>query len=300
MGRPLSVFTLSEAEEETLRSLARRRTTAQALALRARIVLGCAAGDPNQVVARKLGVTPQTVCKWRARFIAQRLDGLHDEPRPGVPRSIDDAKVEAVIVATLETMPQGTTHWSSRGMARSSGISTSSVQRIWRAFGLQPHRTETFKLSTDPLFVDKVRDVVGLYMSPPDHALVLCVDEKSQMQALDRTQPLLPLSPGQAERRSHDYKRMARRRCSPPSILPPAGCSAAATGATAQPSSAASSMPSTLPCRPISISIWSWTITPPTRRRRSKPGLPNGLAITFTSLPPTPPGSIRSSAGSRF
>ena len=207
MGRPLSVFTLSEAEEETLRSLARRRTTAQALALRARIVLGCAAGDPNQVVARKLEVTPQTVCKWRARFIAQRLDGLHDEPRPGVPRSIDDAKVEAVIVATLETMPQGTTHWSSRGMARSSGISTSSAQRIWRAFGLQPHRTETFKLSTDPLFVDKVRDVVGLYMSPPDHALVLCVDEKSQMQALDRTQPLLPLSPGQAERRSHDYKR---------------------------------------------------------------------------------------------
>jgi transposase len=207
MGRPLSVFTLSEAEEETLRSLARRRTTAQALALRARIVLACAAGDPNQVVARKLGVTPQTVCKWRARFVAQRLDGLHDEPRPGVPRSIDDAKVEAVIVATLETMPQGTTHWSSRGMARSSGISTSSVQRIWRAFGLQPHRTETFKLSTDPLFVDKVRDVVGLYMSPPDHALVLCVDEKSQMQALDRTQPLLPLSPGQAERRSHDYKR---------------------------------------------------------------------------------------------
>jgi transposase len=182
MGRPLSVFTLSEAEEEALRSLAKRRTTAQALALRARIVLACAAGDPNQVVARKLGVTPQTVCKWRARFVTQRLNGLHDEPRPGVPRSIDDAKVEAVIVATLETMPHGTTHWSSRGMARSSGISTSSVQRIWRAFGLQPHRTETFKLSTDPLFVDKVRDVVGLYMSPPDDALVLCVDEKSQMR----------------------------------------------------------------------------------------------------------------------
>src|SRR6202453_4193441 len=207
MGRPLSVLTLSAAEEDSLRSLARRRTTAQALALRARIVLASAAGDPNQLVARKLGVTPQTVCKWRARFVARRLDGLHDEPRPGVPRSIDDSKVEAVIVATLETMPRGATHWSSRGMARSSGISTSSVQRIWRAFGLQPHRTETFKLSTDPLFVDKVRDVVGLYMSPPDHALVLCVDEKSQMQALDRTQPLLPLSPGQAERRSHDYKR---------------------------------------------------------------------------------------------
>jgi len=207
MGRPLSALVLSRSEEEALRSLASRRTTAQALALRSRIVLACATGEANQAVAAQLGVTPQTVGKWRARFVAQRLDGLHDEPRPGVPRSIDDAMVEAVIVATLETMPQGATHWSSRAMARSSGISTSSVQRIWRAFGLQPHRTESFKLSTDPLFVDKVRDVVGLYMSPPDHALVLCVDEKSQMQALDRTQPLLPLSPGQAERRSHDYKR---------------------------------------------------------------------------------------------
>ncbi len=207
MGRPLSPLVLDGSEEEALRSLGSRRTTAQALALRARIVLACGAGVANQVVAAKLGVTPQTVGKWRARFVAERLDGLYDEPRPGVPRSIDDAKVEAVIVATLETMPADATHWSSRAMARSSGISTSSVQRIWRAFGLQPHRTETFKLSTDPLFVDKVRDVVGLYMSPPDHALVLCVDEKSQMQALDRTQPLLPLSPGQAERRSHDYKR---------------------------------------------------------------------------------------------
>ena len=300
MGRPLSVFTLSEAEEETLRSLARRRTTAQALALRARIVLACAAGDPNQVVARKLGVTPQTVCKWRARFVTQRLDGLHDEPRPGVPRSIDDAKVEAVIVATLETMPQGTTHWSSRGMARSSGISTSSVQRIWRAFGLQPHRTETFKLSTDPLFVDKVRDVVGLYMSPPDHALVLCVDEKSQMQALDRTQPLLPLSPGQAERRSHDYKRHGTTALFAALDIATGRVFGRCYRRHRALSSAASSMPSTLPCRPISISIWSWTITPPTRRRPSKPGFLDGLAITSTSLPPTPPGSIRSSAGSRF
>lgn len=207
MGRPLAPLELSAEEEEALRSLAARRKTAQALALRARIVLACAAGEANQAVAAKLGVTPQTVGKWRARFVAHRLDGLHDEPRPGVSRTIDDAKVEAVIVATLETMPRGATHWSSRAMARNSGISTSSVQRIWRAFGLQPHRAETFKLSTDPLFVDKVRDVVGLYMSPPDHALVLCVDEKSQVQALDRTQPLLPLAPGQAERRSHDYKR---------------------------------------------------------------------------------------------
>jgi transposase len=206
-GRPLASLELSTAEEEGLRSLAGRRKTAQALALRARIVLACAAGEANQMVAARLGVTPQTVGKWRARFVERRLDGLYDEPRPGVPRSIDDAKIEAVVVATLETMPVGATHWSSRAMARNSGISTSSVQRIWRAFGLQPHRAETFKLSTDPLFVDKVRDIVGLYMSPPDHALVLCVDEKSQMQALDRSQPLLPLSPGQAERRSHDYKR---------------------------------------------------------------------------------------------
>jgi len=206
-GRPLAPLELSAVEEAELRSLARRRKTAQALALRAGIVLACAAGAANQVVAAKLGVTPQTVGKWRARFVERRFDGLHDEPRPGVPRSIDDAKVEAVIVATLETMPRDATHWSSRAMARNSGISTSSVQRIWRAFGLQPHRAETFKLSTDPLFVDKVRDIVGLYMSPPDHALVLCVDEKSQMQALDRTQPLLPLAPGHPERRSHDYKR---------------------------------------------------------------------------------------------
>jgi transposase len=206
-GRPLAPLELSVAEEDALRSLAGRRTTAQALALRARIVLSCAMGERNQDVAAKLGVTPQTVGKWRARFVSRRLDGLHDEPRPGVPRSIDDATVEAVIVATLETMPADATHWSSRAMARASGISTSSVQRIWRAFGLQPHRAETFKLSNDPLFIDKVRDIVGLYMSPPDHALVLCVDEKSQIQALDRTQPLLPLRPGQVERRTHDYKR---------------------------------------------------------------------------------------------
>ena len=206
-GRPLASLELDAAEEEGLRSLASRRTTAQALALRARIVLACSAGEANQDVAAKLGVTPQTVGKWRKRFLAQRLDGLHDEPRPGVPRSIDDGKVEAVIVATLESMPADATHWSSRAMARKSGISTSSVQRIWRAFGLQPHRAEAFKLSTDPLFIDKVRDIVGLYLNPPTRAMVLCVDEKSQIQALDRTQPILPLAPGLPERRTHDYKR---------------------------------------------------------------------------------------------
>jgi transposase len=175
--------------------------------LRARIVLGCAAGLSNKAVAARERVTVQTVGKWRRRFVERGLDGLLDEPQPGVPRKIDDARVESVIVHTLESQPLGATHWSTRSMARHSGISTSSVGRIWRAFGLQPHRAETFKLSPDPLFVDRVRDVVGLYLNPPDHALVLCVDEKSQIQALDRAQPLLPMRPGQIERRSRDYQR---------------------------------------------------------------------------------------------
>ena len=190
-----------------LSSLAARRTTAQALALRARIVLACAEGMQNKEVAVRLEVTENTVGKWRRRFIAHRLDGLHDEPRSGAPRTIDDARIEALIVTTLESLPPDATHWSSRGMARQSGLSVSTVQRVWRAFGLQPHRLETFKLSTDPDFVAKVRDVVGLYMTPPDRAIVLCVDEKSQIQALDRSQPMLPMRPGQVARRTHDYKR---------------------------------------------------------------------------------------------
>jgi len=206
-GRPVTRIELSAEVAGVLESDTQRRKTAQALALRARIVLGCAAGLSNQAVAARERVTPQTVGKWRRRFAERGVDGLLDEPRPGVPRKIDDAKVESVIVQTLESQPPGATHWSTRSMARHSGISTSSVGRIWRAFGLQPHRAESFKLSQDPLFVDKVRDVVGLYLNPPDHALVLCVDEKSQIQALDRTQPLLPMRPGQIERRSHDYQR---------------------------------------------------------------------------------------------
>jgi transposase len=202
--RPLE---LSEAERLELMSLASRRKTAQALALRARIILACAEGGQNKVIAARLGLDRQTVGKWRRRFVERRVDGLHDEPRCGTPRTIDDRRIEAVIVLTLESLPPDATHWSSRGMAEASGLSVSSVQRIWRAFGLQPHRLETFKLSTDPNFVAKVRDVVGLYVSPPEHALVLCVDEKSQIQALDRSQPVLPMRPGQAERRSHDYKR---------------------------------------------------------------------------------------------
>jgi transposase len=177
------------------------------LARRARIVLYCAEGIDNKLVAQRLETTEQTVGKWRKRFIRDRLDGLLDEPRPGIARTITDDKVEAVIVETLESTPKGATHWSTRQMAKKAGLSQSSIGRIWRAFGLQPHRSETFQLSKDPLLVEKVRDIVGLYMNPPDSALVLCVDEKSQIQALDRTQPLLPLRPGQAERRTPDYQR---------------------------------------------------------------------------------------------
>jgi len=206
-GRPVAKVELSAEVAGILEGYTQRRKTAQALALRARIVLGCASGQSNKAVAARERVTVQTVGKWRRRFVEHGLDGLLDEPRPGVPRKIDDAKVESVIVQTLESQPPDATHWSTRSMARHSGISTSSVGRIWRAFGLQPHRLETFKLFSDPLFVHKVRDIVGLYLNPPDRALVLCVDEKSQIQALDRTQPLLPMRPGQTERRTHDYER---------------------------------------------------------------------------------------------
>jgi transposase len=205
--RRLAALVLSDDERAELTSLAARRSTAQALALRARIVLRCATGAENQQVAANLGVDKTTVGKWRRRFVEHRMDGLRDEPRSGTPRTIDDARIEALIVRTLESVPPDATHWSSRSMARACGLSVSTVQRIWRAFGLQPHRLETFKLSTDPDFVAKVRDVVGLYVSPPARAIVLCVDEKSQIQALDRSQPMLPMRPGQPARRSHDYKR---------------------------------------------------------------------------------------------
>lgn len=206
-GRPKAQLVLTEDEREQLTALTLRRKTAQALALRARIVLACAEGVDNKIVASRQRVTPQTVSKWRARFVEHRLDGLLDAPRPGAPRTIEDTQVDAVIAKTLETIPEGATHWSTRMMAREAGLSQTAVSRIWRAFGLQPHRQDTFKLSSDPFFVEKVRDIVGLYMDPPLMAMVLCVDEKSQIQALDRTQPMLPLAPGIPERRTHDYKR---------------------------------------------------------------------------------------------
>jgi transposase len=206
-GRPKARLILSATEREQLEAWTRRRKTAQALALRSQIVLDCADGSQNQDVAKRLRCTPQTVCKWRNRFVQLRLDGLLDAPRPGAPRTIDDARVDRVIAMTLEQRPSNATQWSTRTMAKASGLSQTAVSRIWRTFGLQPHRQETFKLSTDPLFVAKTRDIVGLYLDPPTKAMVLCVDEKSQIQALDRTQPLLPLAPGIAERRTHDYER---------------------------------------------------------------------------------------------
>jgi transposase len=198
---------LSETERDELDAVLRRHGTTQAVALRARIVLLAADGLTNSAVADRLGIAKHTVGKWRNRFARDRLDGLHDEPRPGAPRQIGDDAIAETIRRTLETLPAGATHWSLRSMAKVAGYAPSTIHRIWKAFGLQPHRQETFKLSADPLFVEKVRDIVGLYLNPPERAVVLCVDEKSQIQALDRTQPLLPLRPGQAERRTHDYKR---------------------------------------------------------------------------------------------
>jgi transposase len=198
---------LTAEEREKLLLLARRPKSSQALAMRARIVLQCAEGVTNDEVAQKLWVTRPTVGKWRERFCVRRLEGLLDEPRPGAPRSITDEQVEQVVTRTLESMPANATHWSTRLMAQKAGLSQTAIVRIWRAFGLQPHRVENFKLSKDPQFVDKVRDIVGLYMNPPERAMVLCVDEKSQVQALNRTQPILPLAPGVPARQTHDYER---------------------------------------------------------------------------------------------
>ncbi len=207
-GRPKKYELLvNNAQRAELERMARQSRSARSVAFRARIVLECAGGASNAAVAAKLRTTGFTVGLWRNRFIAEGVVGLGDEPRPGAPREIGDEKVEQVVRLTLEKTPKGATHWSSRMLAARTGLSQSTISRIWRAFGLKPHRTESFQLSTDPLLIDKVRDIVGLYLDPPHHALVLCVDEKSQIQALSRTQPVLPMRAGQQERRTHDYKR---------------------------------------------------------------------------------------------
>jgi len=206
-GRPKALLSLSDDERQKLETWASRPKSTQRLATRARIILACAEGLDNNQVAARLRINRVTVGKWRKRFLADRLEGLADEPRPGAPRTITDAMVERIITKTLEEKPKAATHWSTRDMAKAVGLSQTAISRVWRAFGLKPHLQETFKLSTDPYFVEKVRDVVGLYMNPPEKAIVLSVDEKSQVQALDRTQPLLPLTPGQAQRRTPDYVR---------------------------------------------------------------------------------------------
>jgi transposase len=206
-GRKSNAITLSPDERDFLQRLVRRRKVARGEAQRAEIILRAAEGLNNCQIADLVGMTRQTVRTWRKRFAKHRLDGLDDEPRCGAPRKVGDEQIEHIVTKTLETKPKDATHWSTRGMAKASGVSASTVHRIWRAFSLQPHRTETFKLSTDPQFIEKVRDIVGLYIDPPDKAMVICVDEKSQIQALDRTQPLLPMRPGQIERRTHDYDR---------------------------------------------------------------------------------------------
>src|SRR5437763_7556184 len=206
-GRPKQPLILTEEEQKRLESLAHRARSQPLMARRARVVLACAEGLSNHSVSRKLRCSLGMVGKWRARFLKGRLEVLYDEPRPGTPRTVSDAQVEQVVIQTLETTPRGETHRSTKDLDKATVLSRMTISRIWHAFGLQPHRTETFKLSPDPQLIEKVRDIVGLYMNPPDHALVFCVDEKSQIQALDRTQPLLPLRPGQLERGTHDYKR---------------------------------------------------------------------------------------------
>ena len=264
-GRAVAII-LDEAEQRSLSALTRKHGAPQALAGRARIILAAAKGLTNQQIAAQVRMCAATVGTWRNRFAERRMDGLYDEPRPGAPREIGDDEIAATIRKTLETVPEGRTHWSSRAMAKEIGHAPSTVQRIWRAFGLQPHRSETFKLSSDPLFVEKVRDIVGLYLSPPERAVVLCVDEKSQIQALDRTQPLLPMRPGQAERRTHDYKRHGTTSLFAALDVKAGTIVGKCCPAIGRPNFASSSTRSSATCRRASTCISSWTITEPTRR----------------------------------
>jgi transposase len=298
-GRPTAEVVLDDGERVTLTRWARRATTAQALALRAGIVLACAEpGASNKQIAAGLGCSPATVGKWRTRFLTDRLEGLVDEDRPGRPSSVSLDQVEDVIVATLESTPNNATHWSRKSMAARSGLSRSTIGRIWRDFGLKPHRADTFKLSTDPLFVEKVIDVVGLYHNPPERAVVLCADEKSQVQALDRSQPVLPMMPGMPERRSHDYVRHGTTTLFAAFNIADGTVIGELHRTTGRSSSRSSCPPSTRPCPKVWTSTWSATTTAPTRPRRSRRGWPDTPAYTCTSPRPDRRGSTRSSDGS--
>ena len=290
MARVAVTISLSDDERAELEALSRRRKTSQGLARRARIVLAAAEGLENKEIAVRLEASADTVGKWRRRYAAEGLDGLYDEPRPGAPRQIGDDAIAEAVRLTLEETPPDATHWSLRSMARASGHAPSTIHRIWRAFGLQPHRSETFKLSSDPFFVEKVRDIVGLYLAPPDRALVLCVDEKSQIQALDGPSPSCRCAPGRRSGAATTTSATARPLSSRPSTSPRERSSANVSRAIGPESSANSSTSSRRTSLLISTSTSSWTTTGPTRPRRSATGSPNGRAGRPISHPPAPPG----------
>ena len=297
-GRPKAVLTVSSEERAHLLAIARSRSLPAALTLRARIVLVCEREPSNAVVATRLSVGPHTIGKWRKRFIADRIEGLYDEMRSGRPRTVEDKAVAELITKTLARKPKAATHWSVRAIAKETGIANSTVHRLCQLFGLQPHRTRSFKLSTDPFFVEKLRDVVGLYLNPPDKAVVLCVDEKSQIQALERTQPMLPMGFGYIEGVTTTTCATAQPRCSLPSTCSTARSSPNANPAIVIRSSSPSCGTSKPVYRPSSTSTLSSTTTPLTSIPKSERGSHVGRVGTFTSPPPMPPGSIRSSASS--
>jgi transposase len=288
-GRRLVPIELSSEEREGLGRWVRRRKTAQQLAMRARVILLSAEGQSNREVAKRIGVHETTVCKWRQRFQDRRLDGLLDEPRPGTPRKVSDRTIERIVTMTLESTPDDATHWSTRNLAKRIGVSQSTVSRVWRAFNLQPHRVKTFRLSNDPLFVEKVRDIVGLYMNPPTHAVVLCVDEKSQIQALERSQPLLPMRPGQPERRTHDYRRHGTT-----TLFAALDVATGEVIGECYPRHRSREFLRFL--KTIDAEV---TTMPRTRRRPCSGGSPSDPASTSTTPRPTARGSTWSSDGSR-
>src|SRR5271157_2976161 len=290
-GRAMAELILSAEERSTLEGWVRRRHSAPALALRAGIVLDCAGGLTNTVVARRRHVSKQMVGKWRSRFVRHRVGGLLDEPRCGAPRTVEDAHIESVLVRTLESVPRDATHWSTRAMAQASGLSHMTVQRIWKAFGLEPHRSQTFKLSSDPQFVEKVRDIVGLYLHPPERAVVLCWDEKTQIQALDGSQGVLPCVPARRSGEATIISVMVRPRCLRPWMPRREKSWADCIAATARWSSASSSTPSRRQCLREWRCISFWTITARIKRRSSGSGWLSVRTITCTLRPPERRGS---------